>query len=231
MATDYGKRLNNVDSFARNINNQIVKATKLLGSESTITKNLVNFAEMHFKTRLNKNGVVQISRGKKDLETYSKSGAYRKARSNYYVHNKGWTDKTYLKKDGTPYQHVNTIRGVFNIQNELYKIDKRIIAKGLTVNKENRLAESAINIVTEDVGTLYKEFSEDNSAGFAMLGINTEKIQEEFETFFERIRKGEVSEEESKDFYQKTKSKMYANGIPPKGQSAYADLLKGFFGK
>lgn len=87
MAMKLSNELKQIDSYARNLNSQLEKAYKNLGADSKIYKNLLAHSKIYFGTsnlRYNKNGIAQISRGKKALESYNKTDAIKKSQKEYY---------------------------------------------------------------------------------------------------------------------------------------------------
>lgn len=212
MAAKLNKALKNIDNYTRNLNNQLSKAYNRLGGDSQTYKNLVTHAKLYFNTKENSKGIIQIARGKKDLDNYRIEHKITQSKRSYYTR--------YQNKDGT-----KQIRNAFNVtqaeqraikaiqqQNRRIKHSNAIVnitqdrAKAAKEGRTNiRIKKDKSGTITtkqiqkkiqllskqDKIGSMYQAFIDDTWQLQAQ-GYNIPEIQKKYEDTLERLRNGEL---------------------------------------
>lgn len=189
MAVKLNDELKAIDNYARNLNNQISKAYKNLGADSKVYKNLVSHAKIYFGTsniRTNNNGIMQISRAKSTLETYSKNNVVQASKKEYY-HKQSKTGNVISKKFDVTGAYQGAIK---QIQQHKEKMgDKSGVTKS-EISKQIKLNDKHNSIFA-----LYESWRDKQTFGYA------EKEYTEWNKILEEARKKDITNDDIDNLY------------------------------
>lgn len=189
MATKLNDELKAIDNYARNLNNQISKAYKNLGADSKVYKNLVSHAKIYFGTsniRTNNNGIMQISRAKSTLESYSKNNAVQSSKKEYY-HKQSKTGNVISKKFDVTGAYQSAIKQI--------KQHKQKTGDKSGVTKSEISKQIKLNDKHNSIFALYESWRDKQTFGY------DEKQYTDWNKILEQARKKDVTSDDIDNLY------------------------------